>query len=116
MKTEIVPATSEMIERLTGEAPAITVRAAAAVRGEEVIGVGGVYANESGWVMFSTLTDELRKDKRALVKLVRAVQRYIARCPMGVVATADPAIKGSDVLLEHMGFQRVQGDIYLWLN
>lgn len=116
MRTEIVPATGEMFARLQGPPPAVTVRAVAAVRGGDLLGVAGAYANESGWVMFSTLTDKLRADKRAMVRMMREVQRILARRRMSVVAVADPQIDGSDILLEHMGFERAYGDVYLWRN
>lgn len=113
MRTEIVPATAEMLERCGG-VPAKTVRAVAAVRGAEVIGVAGVYSSEAGWVMFADLTDELRADKRAIVRGIRAVLELVRRRRMVVVALADPEIRGSATLLEHIGFRRALGDAFLY--
>ena len=108
--TEIRPATTEHFERIRSK-PEKTARAFAVVRGKDVLGIGGVYRDGATLVMFSELTDELRKDKRSLVKLVRAVKPMLRP---RTLALADPDIEGSDVLLEHMGFEPLEGRIYQW--
>lgn len=108
--TEIRPATMEHFERLKSS-PLKTARAFAVVRGEDVIGIGGVYRDGASLVLFSELTDELRKDKRSLIRLVRAVTPMLRP---RTLALADPDIDGSDVLLEHMGFEPFEGRIYQW--
>jgi hypothetical protein len=109
--TEIVPATPELLARFYGDAPKRTARAVAVVRGEEVLGVGGVYREGTNSVLFSDMTDELRKNKRALVKALRAVMRLMKGT---VYSWADPDIEGSDVLLKHMGFEPYRDGVYQW--
>lgn len=108
--TEIRPATAEDFVRLRASTPK-TARAYVAVRGEEVIGVGGVYRDGVSLVVFSELTDTLRKDRRTMVRLKRAV---IPMIQPRTLAFADPDIDGSDALLEHMGFEPLDGRIYQW--
>lgn len=111
--TEIRPATAELLARFYGQAPTRTQRAVVAVDGERVIGVAGVYPDGARMVMFSELTDELKRDKRAIVRGIRAVRR-LAPAGVPVHALADPDIAGSEVLLEHMGFTPVHGRVYAW--
>lgn len=108
--TEIRPATLQDFERLKGRPPK-TARAFAAVRDDAVIGIGGVYRGGVSLVLFSELTDAIRKDKRTLARLVRAVKSLMKGT---VYAHADEAIAGSEVLLEHMGFEPFQGRLYQW--
>lgn len=110
--TEIRPATVKHFERLKGTPPPKSARAFAAVRGEDVIGIAGVYRDGPSLVLFSELTDELRHDKRAGVRLKRAVMPLIAG--KLAYAQADPAIDGSDKLLLHLGFELCHGRTYQW--
>lgn len=112
MRTEIVPATEAMLERFSQ--PAKTVRAIAAVRGEEVLGVAGIYPSHAGWVMFAEFKDDIRADKRVMVRGIRALAAMVKRRNMAVAALADPEIQGSSTLLEHMGFQPAYGDVFVW--
>lgn len=114
MRTEIVPATTEQLQAFRGRTLERSVRAVAAVRNGKVLGVAGIYPGSAGWVMFADLSEEVRRDRRLVVRGYRAVQDLARRRPMPVVAIADPEIPGSDVLLEHMGFQRVAPEVFLW--
>lgn len=108
---EILPATPELLARFYGDTPKRTSRAVAVVSGDEVLGVGGVYREGANSVLFSDMKDELRKNKRALVKAVRAVMRLMKGT---VYSWADPDIEGSDVLLKHMGFEPYGDGVYQW--
>lgn len=106
----IRPATLEDFVRLKA-APPKTARAYAVVKDEEVIGIGGVYRDGVSKVLFSELTDEIRRDKRTLIGLIRAVRSLMRG---RVFSFADPEIPGSEVLLEHMGFEPYEGRFYQW--
>ena len=110
--TEIVPATPEMFVRFYGEPQKRTARAMAVVCGEEIIGIAGVASEAGTMVLFSELTDDLRRDKRSLVKLIRAVTPMMEG--RTVYSIADPEIEGSDILLEHMGFTKCRDEVYQW--
>jgi hypothetical protein len=114
MRTELVPATAEQLQAFRGQELERSVRAVAAVRDGQVLGVAGIYPGQAGWVMFAELSDDVRRDKRLVIRGYRAVQDLARRRPMPVVAIADPEIPGSDILLEHMGFQRVAPEVFLW--
>ena len=110
----IVPATSELLQRFYGAAPTRSQRAVVAVKDEKVIGVAGIYTDDERSVMFSDLTDELRKDKRAVIRGVREVMKLASKRQMPVYAWADPEIEGSDRLLVHMGFEHYRDGLYRW--
>lgn len=112
--TAIVPATQELLERFYGYTPKRSQRAVVAVDGERVIGVAGVYMDDGRQVMFSDLTDEIRKDKRTIVRGIREVLRLAAKRHLPVHALADPEIEGSETLLRHMGFEEIADRIYQW--
>lgn len=96
-----------------GQMPAKTCRAMTAEDSGRVLAVFGVYAKGTRWIMFSSLTDEFRANKRAMVLGVKAMWGLLAGRPaMPILAHADPEIKGSDVLLKHMGFEPLHGGIY----
>jgi hypothetical protein len=109
---EIVHATPQMLQAFCGSVPK-TVRAFAAVKNGEVLGVSGTYIEGTVKVVFSKLTDELRKDKRAMVLGVRKVQSLYRDSKIPVRAAAEN-IKGSEMLLEHMDFELVGDGVYAW--
>lgn len=113
-KIQIVPATVEMFERFVGEAPQRTVRAVAVVRDDEVLGIAGVCVDKCRLVMFSELSDELKKNKRAIARGIRALMRIAGRFNLPIYAVADKTIEGSDKLLEHLRFQKTVSGVYVW--
>ena len=108
--TSIRPATLEDFINLR-EVPPKTARAFAVVKDTNVIGIGGIYRDGENKVLFSELTDEIRRDKRSLIGLIRAVKTLMRG---RVFSFADPDIDGSEVLLRHMGFEHFQGRFYQW--
>jgi hypothetical protein len=110
---QIVPATTELLKRFYGVPPVRSQRAVVAMRGDDVVGVAGVFLAEAGQVMFSDLTDEVRKSKRTIIRGIREVQK-LAKPSMPVYAEADEEIEGSEKLLEHMGFVHYRDRIYRW--
>lgn len=110
----IVPATMELLERFYGEKPVRSQRAIVALKDERIIGVAGIYTDTERSVMFSQMSEECRKDKRAVVRGIRAVMALAKARAMPVHALADPGIEGSEKLLEHMGFEHLRDGIYQW--
>lgn len=113
MRTEIVPATKEMIENFMGRKLVKTVRAVAAVRTDKVVGFAGLYSDYTRTIMFSKLSDELREDKRGLVRLIKTMHE-LSKPRAPIYAEADMEIEGSAKLLEHMGFRPVRDNLYVW--
>lgn len=90
-----------------------TCRALAVENSGRLIAVFGIYPLCTRWVMFAWATDEFRANKRMVVAGIRAMWALIASRPfMPIIAHADPAIPGSDVLLKHMGFESLSEGFY----
>jgi hypothetical protein len=105
VKTEICTADQALIARFpAADMGGKTARVLAAVRGEEVLGIAGVCRTESGYLVFASLTDELRRDRRALVRGMRAVMALAKRCRGPLLATCDEKIPKAAEFLRHIGF------------
>lgn len=112
---EIRPATHESLRAFYGAEFRATARAFVATSGGRVIGVAGFRPEGHRFVLWTNLTDELRADKRALVRGLRVVMGSL---PTGVPvhATADEAIPGAEVLLEHVGFRKLTDRVWEWVG
>ena len=98
---------------MDGAPPRRTARAIVIETEEGVIGIGGVYADNTRYVMFSNLSETLKANKRALIKAIRGIRDLVADLPyMPIIAEADPEIEGSETLLKHLGFTPVFGRIW----
>lgn len=113
MRTDIVTATPELLTRFYGHPPKRTMRAVAAVRGERVIGIAGIYPDGHRQVMFSELTDEIRADRRAIVRGIRAVTE-LARARGTAVHARAAEVDGAERMLEHIGFVKVHPEVFVW--
>lgn len=113
----IRPATAEDLRAIDGTAPSRTCRALVAEESGRTLAVFGIYPMNTRYVMFSHATDEFRKNKRRVVAGIRAMRALIGSRPaMPLLAHADPDIKGSDVLLKHMGFEPFNERVYQCLG
>lgn len=108
--TEIVPATKELFKRVYGVEPRKTVRAFVAVKDGEPIGLLGLTLDADGLAVSGFITDELRKDRRALVRLARELDKWGK--DKSVVAVASLSIEASGRFLEHFGFTRIHDNVY----
>ncbi len=111
---DIVAATAEMIAAMDGTLPARTTRCIAAVENGRVLGICGVYTQKQSLVMFASLTDELKRNKRAIIRGIQRIMRIAGDSAVPVYAMAQSDVPGSGRLLRHMGFEQVEGDLYRW--
>lgn len=94
-----------------------TCRALVAEDNGKTLAIFGIYPFSTRWVLFAWATDEYRKNRRAVVAGIKAIRELIESRPaMPLLAHADPAIPGSDVLLKHMGFEQLSEGIYQCLG
>lgn len=107
---DIVPANKGHFDDL-GENLKRGGRAIAAVLDGRTIGVAGYYLDNGRVVVFSTITPELRKFKRTIIRGAKIVMGMSDRIAAPANAVADE-VHGSDTLLEHFGFEHVDGNIY----
>lgn len=111
---EICTATPELMARTRLPKPTRTMRALVAVDTEtqETVGLCAIYPDGHRLCMLADISDRLRQDKRALVRGYRAAMAIAAKKNAPLHAVADPAIPKSAQFLEHLGFQKLTGDLY----
>lgn len=111
-EVEIVPATRRDIETFH---PAFrwTFRAIAARKGDETLGIGGVYYDSGSVIAFSVFKPEMNDHPQAKVRALRKILKIMGTRPC--LAMADPNIPGSAERLERLGFEHIEGNLYRWM-
>ena len=102
-KIEIVPATPELVKAYYGEDQKPTIRAVVAVRDGKVLGIAGVHRIGLAYAVFSEMTDELKQDKRSIVRGLREVKKITGSLKMKLYAKTDDP--NNTVLIDRLGAQ-----------
>lgn len=97
-------ATQALAENYYGGTPPAGFRGWVALRGEDVVGVGGVQRVAGALFAFSERKPEMARDKRACAKATRLLVEYLDSLPEPAYAVADDAIETSAQLLARIGF------------
>lgn len=109
-RPELVMASKEHFDEL-GETLKHGGRAIAAILDGKTIGVAGYYLDKGRVVVYSTITPALRLHKRTIIRGAMIIVGMVDR--IGIPAQALAAdVHGSERLLEHVGFERLDGAIY----
>jgi len=87
-------------------------RAIAATLDGRTIGIAGYYLDRGRVVVYSTITPELRQFRRTIVQGARIVMGMALSVEAPIDALAEPDTSGSETLLEHFGFEPVEGRTY----
>lgn len=107
---EIVPLTRDMMLSFYGAV--MTCRAYAAIRGDRILGIGGVRFENYKAILFSDLIDSERKNVRLIVAGARKAQELLRECHLPVYAEA-AEINGAETTLRHLGFAELKDRIWL---
>lgn len=110
MRSEIVPATPELLLRFYGRAPAVSMRAFVGIHDGEPLAVFGLYYDAGRMVLFSNIKPEARRFKKTLVAGAFMVRDLARSLGVPVHAAADCCVDGSVRLLERLGFKRAADD------
>jgi hypothetical protein len=110
-RPELVPANNGHFDDL-GETLKRGGRAIAAVLDGRTIGVAGYYLDNGRVVVFSTITPELRKFRRTIVKGAQIVMGMTLNVNAPAHALIEPETEGSETLLKHFGFEQMDGNIF----
>jgi len=108
MTTVIRTATQRDIESFYGKMPPLTMKGFVVEHTGTIIGIGGVYWNEGKKVLFSEIKPEGKKFKKTMVRVAKRIVKELT--PR--YALADGGTKGAAKLLEHLGFEPVEGVEY----
>ena len=111
---EVKHATSAMIRAFYGSDRPYSMKALAAVDGDEVLGVIGIYPQNGQQVVFMDLKDELRKHPRVLIKGGAIFMRWVREAKMPTCARCDDAIPAARRFLEHFGFRHLNKGVFVW--
>ncbi len=115
---EILPATESLLERFWGEPPARALRALVLAQDGEPVAVVGFYPGEQRWVGFVEVKESarpaLRARPRPLLVACRRMMAVAARRRMPMHAVAQNGIEAAERFLEHLGFRKLNAEIYEW--
>jgi hypothetical protein len=111
-RIEIKPATKEAIARYHGRALNRSGRAWIGVRDGEILGIAGYYLDQHGYVMYSSMTEELKKDKRFIVKAIRFMKEKAGELKIPIYAKAE--FVTSETVMKHAGFVEIAEGLYRW--
>ena len=114
MKTKIIPATSELLLRYYGKQPPKTSYSFVAVKDNRVIGVSGVYITKSRLIVFASISDELKDDKRTIVKGIAKVMKLAKEKHLPIYAICDESIEKAVNFIKHVGFVHEYEGVYVW--
>ena len=109
----IVPGTAEHVRMMGNELPR-SARVLAAVDGERVLGIAGLYPDGCRRVAFMHITDELRRHPRVLVRAGRQFIGWMKASASPVHALCDEEITSAARYLEHLGFRRLYKGVFAW--
>lgn len=74
---------------------------------DKILGFAGIFPHDNRLVVISSLTDELRRCKRAIVTGYRRILEIADRSRLPLQALADEKVEASERFLEHLGFRHI---------
>lgn len=110
--SEIVPATLEHFVALYGHPPQFSFQGFTVLGGDKPVGIGGLYYSNGAHVVFSRITEPIRK--RDIVRVSHKVMALARDKRVPVYAHRDQDVATSPSLLAHFGFEQMTSEVYLW--
>ena len=116
----VIKATPELLEKFYGDVPKFSQKAVAAVRGDEVLGVAGIYRQYGVNVLFSEIRPDIEEDimkftyRRAFVECMREVINYAKTSNLPVVSVAKEGRDISCRLLRRLGMKEIKPGVFKW--
>lgn len=104
-------ATPHDVETVLGGRPTYSMRAIAAIKDEECIGICGVQHGQY-YDAFSTITDEMRKYPGAIWRAAVKFRNLLNQYEGAIYARAGEPTAPD--FLERIGFKHIGGDMYQW--
>ena len=103
-----VPATRDQVRKHCGD---LTAQALAIVDGDKTLAVYGSYLDDSGQVLFSWISDELKQHPKVIVRAYREFMKTVQRS-LPTFAVCDLSIPKSDLFMLHLGFRPFNGKVW----
>lgn len=119
MKNETVhPATADDYAAIYGTPPAVSFFGAAVRHDGRTVAVAGVYVSNGLPVVFSQISEPVRK--RTILRVAYAILRRARQKGLPLFAIRDPNLPTSDGFIQHFGFvpagRTEAGEVYAWLS
>lgn len=108
----IIPATAEMLN--TYCPIKVSVNALAAVEGDKVLGISGLYLQGNKQVIFSWISDEMKSRRKDMIKAWREVLKLIRNRSLPTYAVCDFSIPKAELFLLHLGFVPFNGNVWIF--
>lgn len=106
----LVPTIAEHFDALNAERQAVSTRSWTVLNDEGIpVGIGGYYVSNGKKVIFSVISDELRKKPKSLLKIAREI---LGKNTGILFAICDYSIEAAPRFLEHLGFEYIGGDAW----
>mgnify|MGYP003543984032 FL=1 len=109
---QIVPLTRQILDDFCQDPPPVTVKGIAVQTEGRTIGLAGYFPDGERWILFARLSDELRADKRTIIKGIRHLVQMMRGRKLPIHAIKDDCIEGAETLLRHAGFTQIRGNLY----
>lgn len=109
---QIVPLTRQILDDFCQDPPPVTVKGIAVQAEGRTIGLAGYFPDGERWILFARLSDELRADKRTIIKGIRHLVQMMNGRKLPTHAIKDDCIEGAETLLRHAGFTQIRGNLY----
>lgn len=87
-------------------------RAIAAILDGKTVGIAGYYLDKGRVVVYSKITPTLRLHKRTIIRGAMIIAGMVDKVQAPALALAEDGTAGAEALLEHIGFERVEGSVY----
>jgi len=113
-EVEIIPATAKLIEDYYGKQIPQSVRAYVAIADDQVLGIAGFYVTATRLIMFSELKDELKCNKRIIIRGMRKMRQIAREMKLPIHAVAQKELPTAPSFLEHFGFVKIGQELYEW--
>ena len=109
---QIVPLTRQILDDFCQDPPPVTVKGIAVQTEGRTIGLAGYFPDGERWILFARLSDELRADKRTIIKGMRLLNLMVSARKLPLHAMKDDCIEGAETLLRHAGLTQIRGNLY----
>lgn len=106
----IVSATPEMVRDYCSGP--FTTQALAVVDGDNILAVYGVYLQDGCQVVFSNISDELKKKPKYIIRAWRQLLSQMETRRLPILARCDMNLHKADLFLLHLGFSPFNGNIW----
>lgn len=111
--TVIRPIRKTDVVEMMGRTYPHSIRGFAAERDGVLTGIAGIMYTQP-LQCFSTLTDDIKGDKRAIVKAARLMRELLNKCNGDVYAIASHTEPTAPGFLRHIGFDETAEGVYRW--